>query len=92
MEAHQQRRPTRHTHRPVRKDLEVFQQGPFRLFTRVSSFRIEEVCLRTVDAALEVLAADFALELADAGFLVEFHADRSLMVAKQAGKDRGQGI
>lgn len=40
-----------------------------------------------VDAALEVLAADLAVEGADAGFLVDLDGDGLFVVAEEAGED-----
>lgn len=56
--------------------------------------------LRTVDGALELLAADLAVERAAAGLLVELDLDRLFVVAEEAcegrwkrfalGRDRGK--
>jgi hypothetical protein len=45
---------------------------------------------RTINGALELLVADLAGELADAGFLVELHGDGFLVVAEEAGERCGQ--
>lgn len=46
----------------------------------------------TVDRALELLAADFAVEVANAGLLVELDDDGSFVVAEQACEDSGKGV
>lgn len=46
----------------------------------------------TIDGALELLVADLAGELADAGFLVELDGDGLLVVAEEAREDRSQGL
>ena len=47
---------------------------------------------RTVDGALELLAADLALQVANAELLVELHGDRLLVVAEEAGKGRRKRV
>lgn len=42
--------------------------------------------LRTIDATLKFLAADFALEVAHAGLFVKLHGDGLLVVAEEAGE------
>ena len=46
----------------------------------------------TVDRALKFLAANLAVELADALLLVKLDGDGILVVAKQTGKNRGERI
>ena len=69
-----------------------------RVFPRDSFARIDPVRVHVhgggevVDAGLEVLAADFAVELADAELLVQLDNDGLFVVAEEAGEGRGQGF
>lgn len=47
---------------------------------------------RTVDGALEALAADFALQRADAGLLIDLNGYGVLVIAEEAGEDGGERV
>lgn len=47
---------------------------------------------RTVDGALEALAADFAFQGADAGLLIDLNGYGVLVVAEEAGEDGGERV
>lgn len=47
---------------------------------------------RTVDGGLEALAADFAFQRADAGFLIDLDGHGVLVVAEEAGEDGGERV
>lgn len=47
---------------------------------------------RTVDGALEALAADFAFQRADAGFLIDLDGHRVLVIAEEASEDGGERV
>ncbi len=46
----------------------------------------------TIDASLELLPADFAGEISNTSFLVQFHRDRKLVVAKKTREIGGKGL
>jgi len=50
------------------------------------------LAIHTVDAALELLAADSTVQCANTCFLVELHSDRLFVIAEEAGKDARKGF
>jgi hypothetical protein len=46
----------------------------------------------TINGALELLVANLAGQLANAGFLIELNSDRFLVVTEQAWERRGEGL
>jgi hypothetical protein len=46
----------------------------------------------TVNGALELLVADFARQLADSSFFVEFDSHRLFMVTEETGKGGGEWL
>lgn len=53
---------------------------------------LENLARPTIDLALEGLAADFTGQLPDAGFPIQLHRDRLLMVAEEASESRSQRL
>jgi len=45
-----------------------------------------------INGALELLVANLAGQLANAGFLIELNSDRFLVVTEQAWERRGEGL
>ena len=92
------RRPAR----PIRAEPFVLRVRLARLAIRIFSgdgfARVDPVRVHVhggrevVDAGLELLAADFAVQLAVAELLVELDDDCFLVVAEEARKGRGEGF
>ena len=80
--------------RSIRAKSSIFR---VRIFSRDSFARVNPVRVHihrrgeVIDSGLEVLAADFAVQLANAKLLVELDDYGFLVVAEKAGEGRGEG-